>query len=97
MSIEDIYELFRLKSTAYLPSNYHVDFPLNQQTQKTRGHVYITAPKHVFDELVKLNGVEFKGKFLIIENAKVRPKVTNPNLKNFTSSNRFEPLAICEQ
>ena len=92
MSIEDIYERFGLKSTAYLRSNCHVDFPLNQQAQKTRGHVYITAPKHVCDELVKLNGVEFKGKFLIIENAKVRPKVTNPNLTNFTSPNRFEPL-----
>ena len=94
VSIEGIYELFGLKSTAYLRSNCHVDFPLNQQTQKTRGHVYITAPKHVFDELVKLNGVEFKGKFLIIENAKVRPKVTNPNLTNFPSPNRFEPLTF---
>ena len=87
VSIEDIYELFGLKSTAYLRSNCHVDFPLNQQTQKTRGHVYKTAPKHVCDELVKLNGVEFKGKFLIIENAKVRPKVTNPNITNFSSPN----------
>ena len=82
VSIEDIYELFGLKSTAYLHSDCYVNFPLNQQTQKTRRHVYITAPKHVRDELVKLNGVEFKGKFLIIENAKVRPKVTNPNLIN---------------
>ena len=94
VSIEYIYKLFGLKSTAYLLSNCHVDFPLNQQTSKTRGHVYITAPKHVCDELVKLNGVEFKGKFLIIENAKVRPKVTNPNLTNFTSPNRFEPLTF---
>ena len=70
MSIEDIYELFGLKSTSHLRSNCHVDFPLNQQTQKTGGHVYITVPKHVCDELVKLNGVEFKGNFLIIENAK---------------------------
>ena len=38
--------------------------------------------------------MEFKGKFLIIENAKVRPKVTNPNLTNFTSPNRFEPLTF---
>ena len=28
MSIEDIYELFGLKSIAYLRSNCHVDFPL---------------------------------------------------------------------
>ena len=44
--------------------------------------------------IVKLNGVEFKGRFLIIENAKVRPKVTNPNLTNFPSPNRFEPLTF---
>ena len=94
VSIEDIYELFGLKSPAYLRSNCHADFPLNQQTKKNRGHVYITAPKHICDELVKFNGAEFKGKFLIIENNKVRPKVTNPNLTNFTSPNRFEPLTF---
>ena len=39
---------------------------------------------------MKLNGVEFRGKFLIIENA----KVINPNLINFKSPNRFEPLTF---
>ena len=38
--------------------------------------------------------MEFKGKFLIIENAKVRPNVTNPNLINFTSPNRFESFTF---
>ena len=38
--------------------------------------------------------VEFKDNFWIIENAKVRPKVRNPNLINFTSLNRFEPLTF---
>ena len=79
MSIEEIYKPFDLKSTIYLCTNCHVDFPLNQQTQKTKDHAYITAPKHVCDELVKLNGMEFKGKFLFIEIAKIKPKVTNPN------------------
>ena len=94
MKTKDIYKLFGLNSTVYLRSNCHVDFPLNQQTQTTRGQVYITARKHVCDELFKLNGVEFKGKFLNIENAKVRPKITNPNLINFLSPNRFEPLTF---
>ena len=92
MIIEYIYNFFGLKLTAYFCTNYHVDFPLNQQTQKTIGCVYITAPKHVCDELVKLNGVEFKGKFSFIEIAKVIPKLTNPNKVNFTSHNQFEPL-----
>ena len=36
--------------------------------------------------------MEFKGNFLFIENTKVIPRRTNPNLINFTSPNRFEPL-----
>ena len=63
VSTEDIYIFFGLKLTPYLHKNCHLDFPLNQQTQKTKGHVYITAPKHVCDELVKLNGLEYKSNF----------------------------------
>ena len=48
VSVEDIYELFGLKSTTYLRTNCHVGFPLNQQTQRARGHCYITTSKHVW-------------------------------------------------
>ena len=92
MSIEDIFDIFGLKSTAYLRTNCHVDFPLNQKAQKSKVHVYITTLKHICDELVKLNGVEFKGKFSFIEIAKVKPKAADPSKINFTSRNRFEPL-----
>ena len=96
VSIEDIYDFFGLKSAAYLHTTCHVDFTLNHQTQKTKGHIYITAPTHVCNELVKLNGIEFKGKFLFIEIAKVKPKVTNPYKINFTSPNRFEPVRFAD-
>ena len=94
MSIEGIYNLFflGLKLTAHLCTNCHVDFPINQQTQKTKGHVYIKALKHVCDDLVKLNGLEFKGIFSFTVIAKVKPKVTNPNEINVTSPNPFESL-----
>ena len=91
VSTEDIYIFFGLKLTAYLRTNCYVVFPLNQQTQKTKAHIYITAPKDVCDELVKLNGLEFKDIFLLTEIAKVKPKVTNSNKINFASPNRFEP------
>ena len=92
VGIKDIYELFGLKSKAHLHKNSYLGFPLNQQIQSTKGHVYITAPKHVFDELVKLNAKEFKGKYLFIEDANIRPKVANPNTTIFTSPGRFYPL-----
>ena len=53
---------------------------------------YLAAPKHVCAELIKLNGVRFKDNFLFIENAKVKPKVTNKI--NFISPNRFQPLRL---
>ena len=92
LSTEEIYNIFSLKSTAYLSTNWYVDFPLNQQIQIIKGIVYKTAPKHIFDELVKLNGVEFKSKLLFIETANVKGEVTNPNKKSFASFNLFEPL-----
>ena len=54
-------------------------FSIKPANTKKPGVIYITAPKHVFDELVKLNGVEYKGKLLFIDNVKVKPTVTNPN------------------
>ena len=92
MSTEDIYNFSGLQVTAQLHTNCHVDFPLNQKTQKTKGQVYIIAAKQVCDELVKLNGLKLKGIFLFIEIAKVKPKITNPNKIYFTSPNRFESL-----
>ena len=83
LSTEQIYNIFSLKSTTNLCTNWYANFPLNQQIQITKGIVYITAPKHICDELVKLNGVEFKGKFLFIEIANVKAEVTNPNKKKF--------------
>ena len=44
VSIEDIYELFKFKSTLHLRINCYADFPLKQQIEKTRCHVHI----HVF-------------------------------------------------
>ena len=66
VSTKDIYIFFGLKLIAYLHDNCHVDFPLNQQTQKAKSNNYITAPKHVCDELVMLNGLEFKGNFYLL-------------------------------
>ena len=35
--------------------------PVNQKTGENEAFVFITAPEHVYIELIKLNGIEFKG------------------------------------
>ena len=67
-------------------------FSIKSANPKKPEVIHITAPKHTFDELVKLNGVEYKGKLLFIDNVKVKPTVANPNYIKFTFPNRFEPL-----
>ena len=46
-----------------------------QQNGSHNGHVFILAPYHVCDELVKLHGLEFQGGNFIIEKAKTSPMI----------------------
>ena len=73
VTIDDIYELFGLKTTKYLRSNTSVEMPLNRNGQ-TRGFAFVTAPDHVRDELLKLNNIQFREKNLIIEASRSKMK-----------------------
>ena len=91
--LEDITELLGLNSTKYLRENYIIELPLNLQETNNKGYVYVTAPNHIADELVKLNGIELRGHHLIIEEAAAKAKTLNSNTINFTSPNRYAVLA----
>ena len=80
--LEDIIELFGLNSTKCLRENCSIE-----------GYVYVTALKHIADELVKLNDIKLRGHNLIIEKAVAKPKTLNSNIINFTSPNRYVVLA----
>ena len=54
VTIDDIYELFGLKTTKYLRSNTWVGMPLNRNDQ-TKGFAFVTVPDHVRNELLKSN------------------------------------------
>ena len=56
--------------------------PVNQKTGKNKEFAFITAPENVHIELIKLNGTEFKGKEITIQDAtSTRPR-TNVPFKN---------------
>ena len=46
---------------------------LCSKTNNSRGFVFVTGPEHVLNELVKLNGIEFQEKDLVIDEAKKKP------------------------
>ena len=70
---EDLYELFGLKSTKYLSENAYIDFVIDEQKSKCKGYAFVTVSTHISDELMKLNGLEFTGKNIVIEEAQKRP------------------------
>ena len=56
--------------------------PVNQKKGKNKRFAFITAPEHVYVELIKLNEIEFKGKEITIQDAtSTRPR-TNVPFKN---------------
>ena len=61
--------------------------PMRSHDQ-SKGFVFITAPQHVTKELVKLNGVQYKGNCLIVEESKSRMK------SNFRSNRHSRPRVI---
>ena len=103
VTADDIYELFGLRSTNYLCDNCSVEMPLRSHNQSKR-FAFITAPHHVTKELVKLNGVQFQGNCLIVEEARStrnsglrinphsRPRVYNNSLdENTCPKNNLVP------
>ena len=62
-------------SVTTLMSKYHFLKILG----KKRGFAYVKVPIHVSDELLKLHGLGFNGKMLVIEKAKTLPKARNIN------------------
>ena len=56
--------------------------PVNRKTGKNKGIAFALSPDDVHNELLKLNGVEFHGKSLILEEAMSQRKKVNNNDKD---------------
>ena len=87
--------MFGLNTTAYLRKNCNVSIPLNNMTKELLRYAYLTIPKHIRNEIIKLNGLNFLGQKIIVEDAVTKPKVTaQPNIEKYKilSPNRFAPL-----
>ena len=55
--------------------------------KKKKYFTYVTAPEHVTTELIKLNGIEFNSKCIIVEEAKNKPTA-------FSEANALRPTSL---
>jgi len=67
---EDIEQLFGLSTTPYLRQQCWVELSCDADTGKSKGFAFVTVPEHITEELLKLTGIEFYGRQIVIEEAK---------------------------
>ena len=68
--------------TQYLPNTCRISLVISKSTGKHRGFAFIKTPDHVHEELLKLNGVEFKGRPIAVESTKTRSAYQNQATQN---------------
>jgi len=68
---DDLVQLFGLGTTAFLQKHCMVDLATDK-AGKSKNFAIVTVPEHVHSELVKLNGIEFYGRQVVIEEAKTK-------------------------
>jgi len=69
---DDLIQLFGLGTTPYLQQTCCVDIATDSKTGKSKNFAIVTVPEHVHSELIKLNGIEFYGRQVVIEEAKTK-------------------------
>ena len=67
---EDLNQLFGLKTTVYFCQTCSIEMPLDENTGKSKGFAFLNVPQHIYNELEKLNGIEFQNHFIRIEEAR---------------------------
>ena len=72
----DLVELFGLNTTKYLKETCSLNMPMNDKTGQSNGYAFVSAPKHVCDELLKLSEVKSHGSQIKIEETKSTRKQT---------------------
>jgi TatD DNase family protein len=72
VSNEDLTQLFGLGATPFLQKTCCVDVAIDDKTKKSKNFAIVTVPEHVHSELIKLNGIEFYGRQIVIEEAKTK-------------------------
>jgi len=83
---EDLKQLFGLETTPYLRQSCKCD--LRTKGDKSQGFAFITVPAHLAGELLNLNGIEFWGQELVIEESKTDDAAKKTSSNNKGGNNR---------
>jgi TatD DNase family protein len=71
VNADDLTQLFGLGATKFLQDNCCVELSTDDKG-KSKNFAIVECPEHVHAELMKLNGIEFYGRQIVIEEAKTK-------------------------
>ena len=89
--IDDLYELFGLRSTKYLRETCKINIPVNENTRKYKGFAFALVPEHMQKEILKLNEITLESRIIVIEDETSTRKRDTKNLQK-TCKRRLEPF-----
>ena len=70
VTVNDLYELFGLRSRNYLRNNCHIEMDHFSNVDQPFASATVTAPAHVCEEILKLQGIDFHDNPLVIDMSK---------------------------
>ena len=79
VTIEDLVQLFGLGTTSFLQRTCSVKLTTQEKNDKSKNFAIVNVPEHVHSEILRLNGIEFYGQQVVIEEAKTKPDDENEN------------------
>eukprot|EP00111_Clytia_hemisphaerica_P006661 TCONS_00019267-protein len=85
---DDLVNLFGLAATPYLKTSCTIEIATCEKTGKSKNFAFVNVPEHVHSELMKLNGIEFYGRQLVIEEAKTKDDEKNDENKENRNKQR---------
>ena len=66
-SEKNLNELFGLECIPCLRETCRIEIPINKHTGQSKGFAFLNVPAHVRDEVIKLDGIEYKNQTIKIE------------------------------
>ena len=97
---EDIYKLLGVRTTEYTCQKSSVDLKMFEKAEKERGFGFTTIPEFVSAHLIELNGVEFYGKPILIEEVRSKPTQNlkfDPRLRNTQNPQNLPPPKVLQK
>ena len=62
VTTDDLVQLFGLSKSEFLKKTCSLELVAWKKNDKSKNYAFVTVPADIYDELMKLNGIEFYGR-----------------------------------